>query len=221
MQGLTRFLGQGWQQQPVETLRTVANGVWCWSWASACLGVGWPTAQGLLHPREMRTQAHLPHLKCEGEAAVLIPISRGSSSLGGNSCLLNHPGGLALALLGLMLLLAILTLSTHFSPEGVRGPNWGRMWSSFEEKFSLCFRGVRAYFQGVIIQEERLESKKWFLLPLIPQQTLSKGKSSLSKGLLVLSQETFPPFYFLLWTIWIRRRKKISKDKRNSKFYER
>lgn len=75
---------------------------------------------------------------------------------------------------------------------------------------------MRVYFLGVILQEEMLESKNWFLFPLISLLTPSKGKTSLSKGLLVLSGKTFPSFYFLLEAMRIIRGKK-SLDIRETK----
>ena len=61
----------------METQRTVAEWVWSCSWASACLVWGGPWPEGLLHPRELRTWAYLPHLKCGGGPAVFIHILGG------------------------------------------------------------------------------------------------------------------------------------------------
>lgn len=122
--------------------------------------------------------------------------------------ILNHLGGLAPAFLEVLLMLAILSPPTHFPRGYPWGPNWGKEWRGFKETFSLYFWGVRVYFLGVILQEEMLESKNWFLFPLISLLTPSKGKTSLSKGLLVLSGKTFPSFYFLLGAMRIIRGKK-------------
>lgn len=61
----------------------------------------------------------------------------------------------------------------------------------------------------MIFQEEMLECKKWFLFPLISLLTLSKGKTSLSKGLLVTSGKSFPLFSALSYEDYKGKKKSL------------
>lgn len=150
-------------------LRTAAKQVWSWSQPQLALSWGSPghlRCCSTLESWQLGLRA-LPYLKCGGDPAVFISISRRSSSLGCGAFLsFKPPKGPGTSISGdaeMCLLLAILVLPGHFSPRGYqRGPNWDMVWRGFEGKFSLCFRGVNVYFLGVIVQKDMLEFKKWF-----------------------------------------------------------